>query len=68
MTVTISPKFQIVIPKEVREAMHLKSGQKIEVLFYDNQIRLIPIRPMKEMYGFLKGMDTSFVREKKDRL
>ncbi|MSR77947.1 MAG: AbrB/MazE/SpoVT family DNA-binding domain-containing protein [Candidatus Omnitrophica bacterium] len=66
--VTISPKFQVVIPKEIREVMHLKSGQKVEVICYDNRIQLIPIRPMKELQGFLKGMDTSFVREKKNRL
>ena len=66
--VTLSPKSQVVIPKEIRDAMHLKSGQKIQVLHYENRIELIPIKPMKEMQGFLKGMNSSFIREKKDRL
>ncbi len=57
--VTISPKFQIVIPKEIREALKLKPGQKIQAVLYDGQIRLIPVRPLREMRGFLRGMDTT---------
>ncbi len=63
MTVTISPKFQVVIPKDVREAMHLRSGQKVEILRYDNRIELIPLRPMSRMRGFLKGIKTDVPRE-----
>jgi len=66
-TVTVSPKFQIVIPKDVRESMGLVSGQKIQVMTYRNRIELIPIKPMKKMKGFLTGLDTEVKRDK-DRL
>jgi len=66
-TVTVSPKFQVVIPKEVRESMGIFSGQKIQVLTYQNRIELIPIKPMKKMKGFLKGIDTEVNRDK-DRI
>ncbi len=65
--VTVSPKFQVVIPKEVREAMGIYSGQKIQVLTYQNRIELIPLKPMNEMRGFLKGIDTD-IRRDKDRV
>ncbi len=65
--VTVSPKFQVVIPKEVRESMGIVSGQKIQMLTYRNRIELIPIKPMKKMKGFLKGIDTEVKREK-DRI
>ncbi len=63
-SVTVSPKYQVVIPKEVRESMGIVSGQKIQILTYQNRIELIPIRPMKKMRGFLKGIDTSVKRDK----
>lgn len=66
-SVTVSPKYQVVIPKEVRESMGIVSGQKIQVLTYRNRIELIPIKPMKDMRGFLKGIDTNVERED-DRL
>jgi AbrB family looped-hinge helix DNA binding protein len=62
-TVTVSPKFQVVIPKEIRESLKLAPGQKIQALLYENRIELIPVRPMKKMRGFLKGIDTSVDRE-----
>ena len=62
-SVTVSPKYQIVIPKAVRESMGIVSGQKIHVLAYGNRIELIPIRPMKKLKGFLKGIDTSVKRD-----
>jgi len=65
--VTVSPKFQVVIPKEVRESMGIVSGQKIQMLMYCNRIELIPIKPMSKMKGFLKGIDTDVPRDK-DRL
>ena len=63
ISVTVSTKFQVVIPKEVRESMGIVSGQKIQVLAYQNRIELIPIKPMKEMKGFLKGIETEFERD-----
>ena len=67
ISVTVSPKYQVVIPKEVRESMGIVSGQKIQILTYQNRIELIPVQPMKKMKGFLKGIDTS-VRRDKDRV
>ena len=66
-TVTVSPKFQVVIPKEMRELLKLAPGQKVQALLYDNRIELIPVRPIKKMRGFLKGIDTTIDRER-DRL
>ena len=65
--VTVSPKYQVVIPKAVRESMGIFSGQKIQVLTYQNRIELIPIKPMKKMKGFLKGIDTEVSRDR-DRI
>ena len=65
--VTVSPKYQVVIPKEVRESLGIFSGQKIQVLTYHNRIELIPIKPMKKMRGFLKGISTNVKRDK-DRI
>jgi AbrB family looped-hinge helix DNA binding protein len=62
-TVTVSPKFQVVIPKDVRESMGIVSGQKVQVLTYQNRIELIPIRPMKRLRGSLKGIATSVGRD-----
>ncbi len=63
LAVTVSPKFQVVIPKEVRESMGIVSGQKIQMLTYRNRIELIPIRPMEKLKGFLKGIDTAVERD-----
>lgn len=62
-TVTISPKFQVVIPKEIREKLGLSPGQKIQAIAYGDRIELIPIRPAVEMRGFLKGIDTRIERD-----
>ena len=67
LAVTVSPKFQVVIPKEIRESMRIVSGQKIQMLTYCNRIEMIPIKPMNEMKGFLAGLDTSIERDD-DRL
>ncbi len=66
-TVTISPKFQVVIPKGIRERLKLRSGQKVQAILYDDRIELVPVRPARAMKGFLKGIDTTVVRED-DRL
>lgn len=66
-TVTLSPKFQLVIPKQVREAMQINSGMKFAVIPYDNRIELIPLKSIKSLKGSLKGIDTTIKREK-DRL
>jgi AbrB family looped-hinge helix DNA binding protein len=63
LTVTISPKFQVVIPKEVRKKLGLAPGQKVQTILYEDRIELIPVKPIKKMKGFLKGMDTRIARE-----
>jgi len=65
--VTVSPKYQVVIPSKVRQSLGLQVGQKVHVLLYENRIELIPVRPMREMRGFLKAIDTQVERED-DRL
>ena len=62
-TVTLSPKFQVVIPKAIREKLGLSPGQKIQAIVYGDRIELIPVRPIKSMRGFLKGIDTRVDRE-----
>ena len=63
-TVTVSPKFQVVIPRSVRDSMHLHPGQKMQVVEYDGRIELVPERDITELRGFLKGINTKFKREK----
>ena len=62
-TVTVSPKFQVVIPQAIREELSLKPGEKMRVLRYDDRVELIRIRPIQELRGFLRGMDTTIERE-----
>jgi len=62
-TVTVSPKFQVVIPQAIRQSLGLQPGQKVQAILYQDRIELIPIKPMPTMRGFLKGIDTSIVRE-----
>ena len=66
-TVTVSPKYQVVIPKNIRDALKLRPGQKMRVIEYDGRIELIPDRDISELRGFLKGIDTHVKREK-DRI
>jgi len=61
--VTISPKYQVVIPKSIRETLKLKPGQKIQAIVYQNRIELIPVRPMKQMRGFIRGINSTVKRE-----
>jgi len=61
--VKISPKYQVVIPRKIRESLKLKLGQKIQVIEYDNRIELIPEREISQMRGFLKGINTEIERE-----
>jgi AbrB family looped-hinge helix DNA binding protein len=63
-TVTVSPKYQVVIPREVRESMSLKPDEKMQVINYADRIELVSVRKIKDMRGFLKGIDTTVEREK----
>jgi AbrB family looped-hinge helix DNA binding protein len=62
-TITISPKFQIVIPKAIRTLLGLRPGQKIQAIAYEDRIELIPMRRAKDMRGFLAGIDTNVERD-----
>jgi AbrB family looped-hinge helix DNA binding protein len=65
--VKLSPKFQVVIPQAIREALRLKPGEKLRVMRYGDRVEFIPVRRMKAMRGFLRGMDTHINRSE-DRL
>lgn len=65
--VTVSPKFQVVIPLKVRRSLGLKPGQKVQVILYNNRIELVPVIAAKKARGFLKGIDTGVERDR-DRL
>lgn len=62
-TVTVSPKFQVVIPQKVRKALGLKPGQKVQVIPYEGRIELVPVEPIRRGRGFLKGIDTEVERD-----
>jgi AbrB family looped-hinge helix DNA binding protein len=62
-TVTVSPKFQVVIPKDIRERLKLRPGQKVQAILYDRRIELVPVRPISEMRGFLPGLDSDVPRD-----
>jgi AbrB family looped-hinge helix DNA binding protein len=62
-TVKISPKFQVVIPRSVREKMGLVPGQKMQVVAYGNRVELIPEQDIRQMRGLLRGIDTTVERE-----
>ena len=62
-TATVSPKFQVVIPKRVRRALGIRPGQKVQVIPYEGRIELIPMRPIKRARGSLRGIDTHVPRE-----
>jgi len=66
--VRVSSKYQIVIPREIREPMGIRPGQKVELVRLRGHVILVPVRDVREMRGFLKGMNTDFEREEEDRL
>ena len=66
--VTVSPKYQVVIPRSVRERMRIRPGERLQVISFDDRIELIPVRSMRSMRGFLKGLDASFKRDEEDRV
>jgi AbrB family looped-hinge helix DNA binding protein len=65
--VTVSPEFQVVIPEEIREALKIRPGEKLSIFKLGNRIELVPVRPIEEMRGFLRGIDTTLERDP-DRL
>lgn len=67
LSVKVSPKFQVVIPKAIRESLHVFPGRTMQVVEYENRIELIPEKDIGEPEGFLKGIDTTFSRDE-DRI
>jgi AbrB family looped-hinge helix DNA binding protein len=63
VSTTVSTKYQVVIPRAVREALQMKPGQKLEVIAYEGRIELIPVGQLKAKRGFLKGLDTRVERD-----
>lgn len=66
-TVTISPKFQVAIPKAIREKLGLLPGQKLQVIVVRGRIVLLPVRPARELRGLLRGLDARLMRDRSDR-
>jgi AbrB family looped-hinge helix DNA binding protein len=64
---TLSSKYQVVIPKKIREQYHLKPGQKLVFIPYKNSLRLVIVPPVEQAFGFLEGLDTTVEREEEDR-
>jgi AbrB family looped-hinge helix DNA binding protein len=62
-TVTVSPKFQVVIPRRIREALGIRPGQKVQAIRYGNRIELVPLRSLAEARGLFPGIDTEVERE-----
>jgi len=67
-TVTISSKYQMVIPRTIREKWPIQPGQKVRLIVYGNHLEVVPVRDIKEMRGFLKGMSSDIEREEEDRV
>ncbi len=67
-TVTISSKYQVVIPRAIREKWNVKPGQKVRFIIYGNRLEIVPVRDIKEARGFLKGMSSDIEREEEDRV
>ncbi len=63
-TVTVSPKYQIVIPKPIREALGLQPGAKLQIVQYEDRIEFIPEKKVRKMRGFIRGIDTTVPRER----
>ena len=64
--VTISSKYQVVIPKEIREKFNLKPGQKLVFIPFNGALRVVVVRPIEEARGMLKGLNTENIREEVD--
>ena len=62
-TITISPKYQVVIPRAVRDTLGLRPGEKMRVILYDGRVEYVPVRKMRATRGFLRGMDTELSRD-----
>jgi len=62
-TVTVSAKYQVVIPRAIRQSLGIQPGQKIQVFLYNNRVEFVPVKRMRQMRGFLKGIDATLERD-----
>lgn len=67
-TVTISSKYQMVIPRAIREKWNIKPGQKVRLIIVGNRLEVVPVRDIKSARGFLEGMSSDIEREEEDRV
>jgi len=67
-TATISSKYQVVIPRAIREKWNVKPGQKVRFIIYGNRLEIVPVRDVKSARGFLKGMSSTIDRDEEDRV
>ena len=67
-TVTISSKYQMVIPRAIREKWNIKPSQKVRLIVFGNRLEVVPVRDIREARGFLKGMSSDIEREEEDRI
>jgi len=67
-TVTVSSKYQVVIPEEIRSKLKIKPGQKVVMLEKDGVVHVIPVKSMKQVRGLAKGVDTKSIRDEADRI
>jgi AbrB family looped-hinge helix DNA binding protein len=67
-TVTVSPKYQVVIPEKIRKGMNIKPGQKFDVVEFEGCLEFVPVKDMRSLRGSLKGLDTEVPRDREDRL
>lgn len=61
--VTVSPKYQVVIPRHIRESLGISPGQKVQAIEYEGRVEFIPVKRARNLRGFLRGMDTTITRE-----
>jgi len=67
-TVTISSKYQIILPRAIHEKWNIKPGQKVRLIIFGNRLEVVPVRDIREARGFLKGMNSYIKREEEDRI
>lgn len=63
-TVKVSPKYQVVIPRDVRDSMGIQAGEKVQVFQFEHRLEIVPVRRLSKMRGFLRGIDTAVPRDK----
>ncbi len=67
-TVSVSTKYQVVIPRAARKQLHIEPGQKMQVIGYDDRVVFVPVRPIEAARGSLRGLDTTIARDEEERV